>query len=56
MCDFVIVKAVDEAAAYQRPSSSRSIPNRRVFTRVSQTLRHTGTLTAERDANQAVGK
>jgi hypothetical protein len=47
-------KAVDAAAAYQRPSPSRLIPTRWVFTGVYRTLRHTGALTAEGDANQDV--
>jgi hypothetical protein len=55
-CDGNSVHAVAE---YQRRFPNRRIAIRRVFTRIYQPLRHTGTLTgvriaAERDVNQGV--
>jgi len=55
-CDGNSVHAVAE---YQRRFPNWRIPTRRVFTRVYQTLRDTGTLTgvriaAERDVNESV--
>jgi len=48
-------------AEYQQRFPNRRIPNRRVFTRVYQTLRDTGTLpgvriAAERDVNEGVNE
>ena len=55
-CDSNSVQAVAE---YQQCFPNRRIPTRRVFTRVYQTLRDTGTLpgvriAAERDVNEGV--
>ena len=57
-CDGNSVHAVVE---YQRRFLNRRIPTRRVFTRVYQTLRDTGTLpgvriAVERDVNESVDK
>jgi len=50
---------VQTVAEYQQRFPNRRIPTRRVFTRVYQTLRDTGTLpdvhiAAERDVNEGV--
>jgi len=50
---------VQTVADYQQPFANRRIPTRRVFTRVYQTLRDTGTLpgvhiAAERDVNEGI--
>ena len=55
-CDGNLVHAVAE---YQRRFLNRRIPTRRVFTRVYQTLRETGTLpgvriTAEHNVNEGI--
>jgi len=56
LCDGNSVHAIPE---YQQRFPNRRIPTRRVFTRVYQTSRDTGTLTrvriaAERDVNEGV--
>jgi len=53
--------SVQDVAEYQQHFPNRRIPTRRVFTRVYQTLRDTGTLpgvriAAERDVNEGVGE
>jgi len=51
--------SVDALAEYEQHFPNRRIPTRRVFTRIYQTLRDTGTLTgvriaAERNVNEGV--
>ena len=59
MYGFCDGNSVNAVAEYQQRFPNRRIPTRRVFTRVYQTLRDSGTLpgvhiTAERDVNEGV--
>jgi len=59
VCGFCDVNSVHAVAEYQRLFPNRRIPTRRVFTRVYQILRDTGTLpgvsiSAEREVNEGV--
>ena len=58
---FCASNSVHAVAEYQQRFPNRRIPNRRVFTRVYQTLRDTGTFpgvhnAAERNVNEGVDK
>jgi len=57
--DFCDSNSVQAVAEYQQRFPNRRIPTRRVFTRIYQTLRDTGTLSgfrfaADRDVNEGV--
>ena len=59
MCTVFVTNSVRAVAEYQQRFLNRRIPTRRVFTRVYQTLRDTGTLpgiriAAERDVSEGV--